>query len=453
MSRLAGQRIVLGISAGIAAYKSAVLARLLKKAGASVRVVMTEGAQAFITPLTLQALTGEEVRTSLLDPQAEAGMGHIELAKWADIVLIAPATADVMARLAAGMADDLLTTLCLATRARCLLAPAMNQAMWSHPASQRNAETLKAFGWQQLGPDAGEQACGDVGGGRMLEPEDIVAALDAALSGHSPAPGTLPLDATPEHDDHAPAPDAFMADDADPATGALAGQHVVITAGPTREAIDPVRYLSNHSSGKMGFALACAARDQGARVTLISGPVALATPEGVTRVDVVSAVEMLEAVNASLAECDIFIGCAAVADYRLAEVAEHKLKKVSGSPGLTLSLVENPDIIAAVTHRQSPPFTVGFAAETRELARHAHDKLVRKRLDLIVANDVAAPGLGFGADDNAAVLYYLDPDQPDNPATSHTLSPRAKQDLARAIIDYMLPLYRGHQITRSPVCS
>ncbi|SPJ34145.1 bifunctional phosphopantothenoylcysteine decarboxylase/phosphopantothenate synthase [Kushneria phyllosphaerae] len=453
MSRLAGQRIVLGISAGIAAYKSAVLARLLKKAGAEVRVVMTEGAQAFITPLTLQALTGEEVRTSLLDPRAEAGMGHIELAKWADIVLIAPATADLMARLAAGMADDLLTTVCLATRARCLLAPAMNQAMWSHPASQHNAATLVEMGWQQLGPDAGEQACGDVGGGRMLEPEDIIKALEAALSGHFPAPGALPLDATPEHDNHAPTPDAFMPAGGETHAGALAGHHVVITAGPTREAIDPVRYLSNHSSGKMGFALASAARDMGARVTLIAGPVTLATPEGITRINVICAVEMLEAVNAALPDCDIFIGCAAVADYRLADIAEHKLKKVPGSAALTLNLIENPDIIASVTDRECPPFTVGFAAETRELARHAHDKLVRKRLDLIVANDVAAPGLGFGADDNAAVLYHLEPDQPEVPVTSHTLSPRAKQDLASAILVYMLPLYHGHQPMRSPVCS
>ncbi len=452
MSRLAGQRIVLGISAGIAAYKSAVLARLLKKAGADVRVVMTPGAQAFITPLTLQALTGEEVRTSLLDPQAEAGMGHIELAKWADIVLIAPATADLMARLAAGMADDLLTTLCLATRARCLLAPAMNQAMWSHPASQRNAATLQEMGWQQLGPDAGEQACGDVGGGRMLEPEDIVAALEAALSGRVPMPGELPLDATPEHDDHAPNADAFMAAGNNANTGALAGRHVVITAGPTREAIDPVRYLSNHSSGKMGFALACAARDQGARVTLIAGPVTLPTPDNITRIDVISAMEMLDAVNAALPSCDIFIGCAAVADYRLLEVAEHKLKKVPGNAALTLNLVENPDIIATVTASERAPFTVGFAAETRELARHAHDKLVRKRLDLIVANDVATPGLGFGADDNAAVLYHLASNGPEHPVTSHTLSPRPKQDLARAIIDYMLPLYCGHQTMRSPVC-
>ncbi|MFC0336565.1 phosphopantothenoylcysteine decarboxylase / phosphopantothenate--cysteine ligase [Kushneria avicenniae] len=449
MSRLAGQRIVLGISAGIAAYKSAVLARLLKKAGADVRVVMTEGAQAFITPLTLQALTGEEVRTSLLDPQAEAGMGHIELAKWADIVLIAPASADVMARLAAGMADDLLTTLCLAARARCWLAPAMNQAMWSHPASQRNAATLRELGWQQLGPDAGEQACGDVGGGRMMEPEEIVAALDTELSGNAEHNGALPLDASPEHDDHAPTPDAFMAH-APTAAGPLAGCHVVITAGPTREAIDPVRYLSNHSSGKMGFALAEAARDQGARVTLISGPVTLATPAGIHRVNVISAMEMLEAVNATLADCDIFIGCAAVADYRLEEVAEHKLKKVPGSTALTLNLIENPDIIAAVTHREQPPFTVGFAAETRELARHAHDKLVRKRLDLIVANDVATPGLGFGADDNAAVLYHLAASGSEAAVTSHTLSPRAKRALAQALLDYMLPLYRAHQPTRSP---
>lgn len=446
MSQLAGTRVVLGISAGIAAYKSAVLARLLKKSGAEVRVVMTEGARAFITPLTLQALTGESVRTSLLDEQAEAGMGHIELARWAEVLLIAPATADLMARLAAGMADDLLTTLALATRAPCLLAPAMNQAMWHHPATQRNTATLLTLGWQQLGPDEGEQACGDVGGGRMLEPEALVAALERTL------------DAGPPHENATTAPAPFMGT-ASPGSGtlsppapesaALDGRHVVITAGPTREAIDPVRYLSNHSSGKMGFALAEAALALGARVTLVAGPVTLATPAGAARIDVVSACDMLEAVEGQMATCDILIGCAAVADYRVAQSAGHKLKKC-GDEALRLELVQNPDILAAVTARPDPPFTVGFAAETRELARYAHDKLAKKRLDLIVANDVSAPGLGFGADRNAAVLYHPAGGEASAPRiVSHSLSPRSKRALADAILHYLAGLYHRHD--RAPV--
>ncbi len=320
-NRSAGRRILLGISAGIAAYKSAQLARLLKQAGCEVRVVMTEGAQAFITPLTLQALTGEPVRTSLLDPEAEAGMGHIELARWADTIVIAPATADLMARMAQGMADDLLTTLCLASEAEKVLAPAMNQAMWRHPATQRNATRLAQDGWRLLGPDSGDQACGDVGPGRMLEPEAIVAEL-------LPSPAALAQEATAQ------------------------GLHVVITAGPTREPLDPVRYLSNHSSGKMGFALADAAVQRGARVTLICGPVALATPAGVERLDVETARQMHEASLRLLDDCDLFIGCAAVADYRAEAPAEHKLKKRDDDEGLTLRLVKNPDIIAEVASRR-----------------------------------------------------------------------------------------------------
>lgn len=293
VSTLAGKRILLGISAGIAAYKSALIVRLLKQAGCEVRVVMTSGAQAFITPLTLQALSGEPVRTSLLDPEAEAGMGHIELARWADIVLIAPATADLIARLVHGMADDLLTTLCLASEAPKLIAPAMNQAMWRHPATQRNVAQLGADGWQLIGPAAGDQACGDVGPGRMSEPEAIFEAVTRHFSA-TPLTSNSP--------------------------------HVVITAGPTREALDPVRYLSNHSSGKMGYALAAAAVAQGARVTLISGPVALPTPAGVTRIDVESAEQMHQEAMRLAPEATLFIGCAAVADYRSASPAEHKLK-------------------------------------------------------------------------------------------------------------------------------
>ncbi|WIX32049.1 bifunctional phosphopantothenoylcysteine decarboxylase/phosphopantothenate--cysteine ligase CoaBC [Salinicola sp. JS01] len=402
---LAGTRILLGISAGIAAYKSAHLARLLKKSGAEVRVVMTEGAQAFITPLTLQALTGEPVRTSLLDPEAEAGMGHIELAKWADVILIAPATADLMARLAHGHADDLLTTLCLASEARCLMAPAMNQAMWRHPATLANAERLETLGWRLLGPDAGDQACGDVGLGRMLEPETIFTRVQQTLD---PAAARSTQD--------------------------LAGRRVVITAGPTREALDPVRYLSNHSSGKMGYALAAACAARGAEVTLVSGPVALATPPGVARVDVLSACEMLAAVEAAL-PCELFIGCAAVADYRAASVAEHKLKKSDDTSGMTLELVRNPDIVATVAARAERPFCVGFAAETQALETHAGDKLARKRLDLIVANDVSQAGLGFGSDDNAATLLWREAEELHRQA----LAPQPKTALATAILDHLVP--------------
>ncbi|MFG6177435.1 bifunctional phosphopantothenoylcysteine decarboxylase/phosphopantothenate--cysteine ligase CoaBC [Halomonas sp. THAF12] len=390
----APRRILLGISAGIAAYKSAQLARLLKQAGHEVRVVMTEGAQAFITPLTLQALTGEPVRTSLLDPEAEAGMGHIELARWADLILIAPATADLMARLAHGHADDLLTTLCLASDAEKAMAPAMNQAMWRQPATARNARRLAEDGWRLLGPDSGDQACGDVGPGRMLEPEAILAALSAPVE--QPAEGV----------------------------------RVVITAGPTREPLDPVRYLSNHSSGKMGFALASAAAALGARVQLISGPVALPTPAGVERFDVESAQEMHDAAQRLAGECDLFIGCAAVADFRAETPAEHKLKKREGEDTLTLRLIKNPDIIAAIAARADRPYVVGFAAETRDLATYARDKLERKGLDMVVANDVSRAGLGFGADDNAALLLWRDGD-----ATGQAeLPPQPKIALAETVI-------------------
>lgn len=376
---IAGRRILLGISAGIAAYKSATLARLLKQSGAEVRVVMTEGAQAFVTPLTLQALTGEAVRTSLLDPDAEAGMGHIELARWADTILIAPATADVMARLAIGMADDLLTTLCLASDAHKVMAPAMNQAMWRQPATARNAARLEADGWRLLGPSSGDQACGDVGPGRMMEPEAILAALKEP-------------------------------DDTSTISREAEGLTITITAGPTREPLDPVRYLSNHSSGKMGYALATAAVSLGARVRLISGPVALPTPEGVERFDVETALDMAEAADRLAEDSDIFIGCAAVADYRAETAAEHKIKKREDDEGLTLRLVKNPDIIAGVAARRPEdgpwPLVVGFAAETRELETYARDKLLRKKLDMIVANDVSRAGGGFGADDNAALLLW-----------------------------------------------
>lgn len=408
MPTLFGKRVLLGISAGIAAYKSAHLARLLKKAGCEVRVVMTEGAQAFITPLTLQALTGEAVRTSLLDPEAEAGMGHIELARWAELILVAPATADVMARLAHGHADDLLTTLCLASDAECIMAPAMNQAMWAHPATQANVATLHRLGWRLLGPDGGEQACGDVGPGRMREPEALLAELAEA-----------------------------------PVVRDAEALRVTITAGPTREALDPVRYLSNHSSGKMGYALAEAWARRGAQVRLISGPVTLAAPTNVERVDVTSASEMLSAAEQSAAESDIFIGCAAVADYRADTVAEHKLKKADASDTMTLTLVKNPDIVATIAARSPRPLVVGFAAETRDLERYARDKLTRKGMDMIVANDVSSAGLGFGADDNAALLLW----HADDTIERQALPAQAKTDLADAIVDRVLSLYANRAAT------
>lgn len=407
---LTGQRVLLGISAGIAAYKSALLARLLKQAGCEVRVVMTQGAQAFITPLTLQALTGETVRTSLLDPEAEAGMGHIELARWADTILIAPATADLMARLAVGMADDLLTTLCLASDAEKVMAPAMNQAMWAHPATQRNATRLAEDGWRLLGPDSGDQACGDVGPGRMLEPEAILEALRVAE-------GAAETD-----------------------KGPASGLTITITAGPTREPLDPVRYLSNHSSGKMGYALAEAAAALGARVKLISGPVALACPTGVECLEVETAREMHAAAQRLAPESDLFIGCAAVADYRAETAAEHKIKKVEGEDALTLRLVKNPDIIAAVAAlpEASRPLVVGFAAETRDVERYARDKLARKGLDMVVANDVSCEGLGFGADDNAAVLLWRAGPRQSSPKGDDlgrdAFPPQPKARLAEAIL-------------------
>lgn len=399
---LQGCRILLGLTGGIAAYKSAELTRLLIKAGAEVRVVMTEGAQAFITPLTFQALSGNPVHTSLLDPEAEAGMGHIELAKWADIILIAPASADVMARLAAGMADDLLTTLCLATEADILLAPAMNQAMWRHPATQMNAETLQDYGYRLLGPDQGEQACGDVGPGRMLEPEAIFQLVgahrqDKAVPQNTTTTLSIKADSTAQ---------------AGALAGSLAGKVVTITAGPTREALDPVRYISNHSSGKMGFALAKAALEAGAQVNLIAGPVQIKAPEGVNLVSIQSAEDMLQASLNVIEQTDIFIAAAAVADYRAENAADQKMKKKPGQNDLVLRLVQNPDIVATVASHAQRPFTVGFAAETQDVENYAAGKLVRKNLDMIIANDVSRSDIGFNSDQNAVtVLWRITDDQ------------------------------------------
>ena len=352
MLSLSNKRILLGITGGIAAYKCAELTRLLIRAGADVRVAMTQSATEFVTPLTLQALSGNRVHLDLLDPEAEAAMGHIELARWADLVLIAPATAHSIARIVHGEAGDILTTLVLATPAPIAIAPAMNQGMGADAATQNNIAALAERGYTLIGPGAGEQACGDVGLGRLSEPEEIVAACAALFD-----------------------------------AGALAGRHLVITGGPTREAIDPVRYISNHSSGKMAYALAQEAAAAGARVTLISGPVSLETPDRVTRVDVTSAQEMLEATLAALeGSADAFIGVAAVADYRPAAVAQQKLKKGSDSE-MTLTLVKNPDIIHEVSRLANrPALVVGFAAETENVTANGQSKLAAKNLDLLFAN-------------------------------------------------------------------
>jgi len=390
MSSLFNKRILLGVTGGIAAYKSADLVRRLQDAGASVQVVMTAAAQEFITPLTMQALSGNPVHTTLLDPAAEAGMGHIQLARWADLVLIAPASADFMARLVQGQGNDLLTTLCLATPAAIAIAPAMNQGMWRNASTQANVEVLKQRNVHIFGPAAGEQACGDIGPGRMLETLQLV---DAAAS-------------------------LFV-------SGSLAGKKVVITAGPTREAIDPVRYISNHSSGKMGYALAQAAMEAGAQTVLISGPTQLIAPERVEFIAVTTAQDMLSASLQQAQGCDVFIAAAAVADYRPAQVAAQKVKKTADA-SITLELVKNPDIVATIAALEVKPFTVGFAAESENLIVHAQQKLLRKNLDLIIANNIAEAGIGFNADDNAVTLI-------DN-AQQLVLTQRSKQQLARELI-------------------
>lgn len=358
------KHVVLGVSGGIAAYKSADLARRLLEHGSSVRVVMTAGAENFITPLTMQAVSGQPVHRTLLDPEAEAGMGHIELARWADVVLVAPATANFIARLARGVADDLLTTLCLATEAPVVVAPAMNHQMWADAATRHNVDTLERRHIKVLGPGVGDQACGETGPGRMLEPLELVAGVAALFESR-----------------------------------ALEGCTVVVTAGPTWEAIDPVRGITNHSSGKMGYAVAAAAAEAGAGVTLVSGPTALETPPDVQRVDVTSARDMHTAVTHAIADADIFIGVAAVADYRPRVSVDQKIKKHDET--LAIELVRNPDILSAVAG--GGVYTVGFAAETQDVEKNARDKLARKGVDLIAANEVGGDK-GFGADDNSLLL-------------------------------------------------
>lgn len=361
--------IILGITGGIAAYKTPDLVRKLVAKGANVRVVLTESAKEFVSPLALQAVSGNPVADDLLDKDAEAAMGHIELARWADKLLVAPATANFMAKLTHGLADDLLSTLCLATPAPIVIAPAMNQQMWFADATQANLKILEQRKIQFLGPAQGEQACGDVGPGRMLEPHEIADLLVQPT-----------LDQV------------------------LAGKRITITAGPTREEIDPVRYLSNHSSGKMGYALAIAAQELGATVTLISGPVNLLPPAKINTILVSSAQQMHEAVMKTTHDCDIFIGCAAVADYRVQEIANQKIKKSNGE--LTLTLIKNPDILSDVAHLSNAPFTLGFAAETQNLREYALGKLQRKKLNMIAANDVSDSSIGFNSEQNALSVFW-----------------------------------------------
>ncbi|EPO1786802.1 bifunctional phosphopantothenoylcysteine decarboxylase/phosphopantothenate--cysteine ligase CoaBC [Cronobacter turicensis] len=368
---LAGKKIVLGVSGGIAAYKTPELVRRLRERGAEVRVAMTEAAKAFITPLSLQAVSGYPVSDSLLDPAAEAAMGHIELGKWADLVILAPATADLIARVAAGMANDLVATICLATPSPVAVVPAMNQQMYRNIATQQNIEQLASRGLHIWGPDSGSQACGDVGPGRMLDPLEIV---ELAANHFAPVNDLQHL-------------------------------NIMITAGPTRERLDPVRYITNDSSGKMGFAIAAAASARGARVTLVAGPVALATPPGVERIDVGSALEMEAAVQQRAQQQQIFIGCAAVADYRAETISSEKIKKQGDE--LTLKMVKNPDIVAGVAAlSQNRPYVVGFAAETNNVEEYARQKRLRKNLDLICANDVSQAGHGFNSDTNALHLFW-----------------------------------------------
>ncbi|TLZ36674.1 MAG: bifunctional phosphopantothenoylcysteine decarboxylase/phosphopantothenate--cysteine ligase CoaBC [Gammaproteobacteria bacterium] len=384
-----GKRILLGVTGGIAAYKSPDLVRRLRDRGAEVQVVMTGGAREFVTPTTFQAVSGRTVRSDLWDAAAEAAMGHIELARWADAVLIAPASADFLARLATGQANDLLSTLCLATEAPIAVAPAMNHVMWANAATRANVATLAQRGVRVFGPAEGDQACGEIGEGRMLEPVDLAERVLALL----------------------------------PASGALAGRRVLITAGPTRERIDPVRFVSNRSSGKMGFAVAQAAREAGATVVLVAGPVSLPTPAGVARVDVESAADMLAAVLRELPGTDIFISTAAVADYRPTRAAEQKIKKTAES--LELAMERTADVLATVAARADRPYAVGFAAETESVEQNARTKLMKKNLDMIAANEVGHDK-AFDCDDNQLIVLSRN--------GRHELPRAGKLTLARGLI-------------------
>ena len=403
MKTLTYKRILLGVTGGIAAYKSADLVRRLRERGAEVRVVMTRGARQFVTPLTFQALSGRPVGTELLDHDAEAAMGHIELARWSDLVLVAPASANFLAKLSHGLADDLLSTLCLAADAPILVAPAMNRQMWLNPGTVENMATLTRRGVAVLGPGSGDQACGETGPGRMLEPAELVRGVEAQFH-----------------------------------TGLLNGKKVLVTAGPTREAIDPVRFISNRSSGRMGFAIARAAQEAGAVVTLVSGPVALEPPERINFVAVHTAEQMLSEVMADVADADIFISAAAVADYRCSHIADNKIKKQE--TGLTLKLERNPDILARVTGLAPHPFTVGFAAETEALTDNARIKLEMKNLDMIAANRVGE-GVGFDVEENALEIHWG--------GGSLSLEKMSKEKLARRLLRVVAEQYYAKHSTRT----
>ena len=399
MNRLTNKRVLLGVTGGIAAYKSADLVRRLQDDGADVRVVMTRSAQEFITPLTMQALSNHPVHLDLLNTETESVMGHIELARWADVVLIAPATADFIARLTAGHGDDLLTTICLAAECGVIVAPAMNQAMWAKPSTQQNKQLLMQRGVALLEPDVGVQACGETGAGRLMDVQEIVTALASRFK-----------------------------------TASLAGRHIVITAGPTREAIDPVRYISNHSSGKQGYALALAGIEAGARVTLISGPTNINPPDRATVIAVQSADEMLAAVMSSISDCDIFIGVAAVADYKPASVERQKIKKSSGN-AMELHLIKNQDILKTVANLENRPFTVGFAAETENVIEHARTKLAAKNLDMIIANNVADTSIGFNSDHNETTIITRIISGKSTRITEEHQTKMSKENLSRKIIE------------------
>ncbi|MCX8662391.1 bifunctional phosphopantothenoylcysteine decarboxylase/phosphopantothenate--cysteine ligase CoaBC [Gilliamella sp. B2911] len=399
---LSGKHILLGITGGIAAYKCPDLVRHLKKAGAQVHVVLTESASHFVTPMTLQALSGNTVSSDLFDPSAELSMSHIELAKWADLVLIAPATANIIAKMANGIADDLLSTVCLATPAKIAIAPAMNKQMYKAAATQQNLATLASRNTLIWGPDDGFQACGDFGPGRMVEPATIVKHVEKYFS----------------------------------ATSTLAGTEITITAGPTIEELDPVRYISNYSSGKMGYAIAQAAAEIGATVNLISGPVNLATPNNVNRINVKSANEMYDVALKFAKKSSIFISCAAVADYRAETIATKKIKKTDDSNELVIKLVKNPDIVANIASlKKGRPFVVGFAAETNNIKAYALKKLTTKNLDLICANDVSDKKIGFNSDQNALTLYWQNGEQ--------TLPLSNKQELAKELLQAVITRYKA----------
>ena len=394
MKQLANKHILLCVTGGIAAYKAAEIIRLFKSSGSNVRVLMTKAAQEFITPLTMQALSGNQVHADLLDTEAEAAMGHIELAKWSDAILIAPCSANSISRLAAGKGDDLMTAVCLAAECKIYFAPAMNQAMWADSRTQKNYQVLKKNNFISIGPNSGEQACGDEGYGRMSEPQEIVSEVATNFS-----------------------------------EGLLAGKKILITAGPTREKIDPVRYISNRSSGKMGFSIAEAARDEGGLVSLISGPVSLKPPNEIKRINVESADEMFNEVNKVVNNFDFFISTAAVADFKPEKIENQKIKKEKKSNNLSMELIENKDILKSISLKKGDLKVIGFAAETQDVVKNAKKKLNEKKLDLIIANDVSDSSIGFDSDENEVYLITK--------KIEKKIEKISKKKLSRTIIEFI----------------